>query len=187
MTTSIQDGVMAVDILYCEKNSNTAYNLSIAKGGCLNDKSHIKYQSSHQNAVKATNKEKLNITVFDWTYFDLDETNERLKVALEIHGASCLCCVEDLYLKSVNICAVCANSNNLKHCSRCQATAYCSPVCQKADWPKHKLVCADLKLAAELVRARGEVSYTTGLEVRPPPSDQRQRMKDSDRKNFPGL
>ena len=73
-----------------------------------------------------------------------------------------MCCVEGLYLKRVSLCAVCANANDLKHCGRCNATAYCSPACQKVDWPKHKLECAELKVAAKEIRKRGEIDFVTG-------------------------
>jgi hypothetical protein len=84
--TSLQDGVMAMDTLYCESNGNSIYNKSIAKGGCLSDKNHKQYFEKQKDALKATNKEKLNLKEFDWKHFDLDATNDRLKTALEIHG-----------------------------------------------------------------------------------------------------
>ncbi|KAH8926968.1 hypothetical protein BT69DRAFT_899747 [Atractiella rhizophila] len=33
-----------------------------------------------------------------------------------------------------------------KTCSRCKLTRYCSPVCQKADWKRHKEICDAIKL-----------------------------------------
>jgi len=44
-------------------------------------------------------------------------------------------------------CANCAKTKsdsglNLKSCAKCQTTKYCSRECQKADWKKHKKVCA---------------------------------------------
>ena len=86
LCTSAEDGVMAIDTLYCESNGNSIYNKSIAKGGCLSDKNHEKYSEKQKDAVKATNKEKMNLKEFDWKHFDLDATNDRLKTALEIHG-----------------------------------------------------------------------------------------------------
>ena len=35
-------------------------------------------------------------------------------------------------------------SGELSQCGRCKTVAYCDERCQKTDWPKHKLVCADL-------------------------------------------
>ena len=126
----------------------------------------------------------MNIKVFDWNHFDLDETNRQLKISLEVHGASCLCCVEGMFTKGISICAACANSNNLKHCSHCNAIAYCSAECQKKDWKKHKLDCAELKKAAEDIRARGEISFATGKQVQPPKPDLVYLSKDATRKNF---
>ncbi|KAK0103241.1 hypothetical protein ONS95_005275 [Cadophora gregata] len=37
-------------------------------------------------------------------------------------------------------CSVC-NSSNTKFCSTCRSSAYCSPACQKLDWPLHKTIC----------------------------------------------
>ena len=186
--SGFQDGVMSFDTLYCEKNGNAVYNVSIAQGGCLRDKKHPMYIKKQKDAVGATNKEGLKLKVFDHTHFDLDETNESLKKALEIHGAHCLCCVESLVLnKGTGVCAVCANSNNLKQCSRCKATAYCSSSCQKKDWKKHKLECEDLKIAAKLVKARGDTSYTTGEPILPRPKELHVPFNDPSRKNFPFL
>ncbi|KAJ9652709.1 hypothetical protein H2201_009203 [Coniosporium apollinis] len=44
-------------------------------------------------------------------------------------------------------CASCAKTKSnsgidLKRCAKCQTTHYCSRECQKADWKKHKRVCA---------------------------------------------
>ncbi len=42
----------------------------------------------------------------------------------------------------VDKCGYCNKTNEkLSRCSRCRLQLYCGPVCQKTDWPKHKLVC----------------------------------------------
>ncbi len=42
-------------------------------------------------------------------------------------------------------CESCAKSGTadepLLQCSRCKTARYCSPACQRAHWPKHKLAC----------------------------------------------
>ncbi|KAJ6460978.1 hypothetical protein C8R45DRAFT_536450 [Mycena sanguinolenta] len=47
-------------------------------------------------------------------------------------------------------CAVCHDETeksrkNLKQCSRCELTRYCSVDCQRADWNRHKVCCAAVK------------------------------------------
>lgn len=37
-------------------------------------------------------------------------------------------------------CIMC-NGSNAKSCSSCHAISYCSPKCQKLDWPLHKVIC----------------------------------------------
>lgn len=39
------------------------------------------------------------------------------------------------------VCFVC-NTLTASRCSVCEGVAYCGRVCQKADWPRHKMVCA---------------------------------------------
>ena len=36
------------------------------------------------------------------------------------------------------------NSEQLKLCSGCRNSRYCSITCQKADWPMHKITCSIL-------------------------------------------
>ncbi|CAG8949137.1 hypothetical protein HYFRA_00004759 [Hymenoscyphus fraxineus] len=43
-------------------------------------------------------------------------------------------------------CTIC-NSSGAKLCSSCRSASYCSPVCQKKDWPLHKTLCKSLKSA----------------------------------------
>jgi hypothetical protein len=43
--------------------------------------------------------------------------------------------------------------NKLMWCSACKNAFYCNKVCQKADWPKHKLVCKDLAVKLREGRA----------------------------------
>jgi len=38
-------------------------------------------------------------------------------------------------------CAICLKADNVRRCSRCQAAFYCSPECQRTDWPAHRLNC----------------------------------------------
>ncbi|KAK0207079.1 hypothetical protein DFS33DRAFT_1486591 [Desarmillaria ectypa] len=35
----------------------------------------------------------------------------------------------------------CGKTEGLKLCARCRATSYCSALCQKSDWKRHKVVC----------------------------------------------
>ena len=52
-------------------------------------------------------------------------------------------------------CANCGKeSHALKHCSTCKGVSYCGAECQKADWPKHKLVCKQLAAARAAKRAK---------------------------------
>ena len=48
--------------------------------------------------------------------------------------------------KSTRVCAICDSPLNLKACSRCEATFYCSQEHQKKDWKEggHKEKCAAL-------------------------------------------
>ena len=38
-------------------------------------------------------------------------------------------------------CQLCGKISAARRCSRCRVIAYCSPTCQKADWPCHKKAC----------------------------------------------
>lgn len=49
-----------------------------------------------------------------------------------------------------------------KLCARCHTTTYCSVECQKADWKRHKKVCASNADAWEDVPKRGQRSFTYG-------------------------
>lgn len=40
-------------------------------------------------------------------------------------------------------CTIC-NGSDTKFCSSCHSTSYCSPECQKTDWPLHKTICKSL-------------------------------------------
>jgi len=49
---------------------------------------------------------------------------------------------------SVALC-VCGNPNNLRTCSACHVTSFCSRECQKREWPLHKQICRDEKAKVE--------------------------------------
>ncbi len=50
-------------------------------------------------------------------------------------------------------CNVCKKNGKIKLCSRCKKVRYCSPECQKSDWPTHKTVCKKLAMKKRLNRA----------------------------------
>ncbi|KAI0354489.1 hypothetical protein OH77DRAFT_505313 [Trametes cingulata] len=47
-------------------------------------------------------------------------------------------------LNNIAGCAICGKRGGMR-CAQCQSAAYCSPECQKLDWPAHKPVCRSLK------------------------------------------
>jgi len=62
---------------------------------------------------------------------------------------------------------------SLKLCGRCKEQRYCSPECQKADWPRHKIFCNMLKQdeftrTSYLKSLRDPTQYTDGWK---PPRD----------------
>lgn len=44
-------------------------------------------------------------------------------------------------LRPKHACEVCQNNDQTYPCSRCKRVCYCSRICQKADWVKHKVQC----------------------------------------------
>ncbi|KAF7355649.1 MYND-type domain-containing protein [Mycena sanguinolenta] len=53
----------------------------------------------------------------------------------------------EFYAGSNDRCYCCnqPGERKLRTCSRCKVARYCSPQCQKSDWPNHKLNCIDHK------------------------------------------
>ena len=41
-------------------------------------------------------------------------------------------------------CTYCTRRNPPKRCGKCRSATYCDELCQKEDWPKHKLLCSIL-------------------------------------------
>lgn len=55
--------------------------------------------------------------------------------------------INDTSLKPALLCGVCKKEfPELKRCSQCKRTYYCSSECQKADWKSHKSVCSPIGL-----------------------------------------
>ncbi|KAG9392797.1 zinc finger MYND domain-containing protein [Carpediemonas membranifera] len=67
--------------------------------------------------------------------------NDDLKALGQLYGGDDFSSVAE-----VDRCACCGStegiSGKLLRCSRCKKVMYCSRECQKADWKRHKLVCA---------------------------------------------
>ncbi|KAK7943092.1 MYND domain protein, partial [Apiospora aurea] len=72
--------------------------------------------------------------------------------------------------KMANECNACKKTGiDLKKCSKCQTTLYCSRDCQKADWKSHKKVC-NSNAQNHLPDKIGcfDVTHNDGLKISPP-------------------
>lgn len=54
-----------------------------------------------------------------------------------------------------NLCFAC-DKQGARRCAKCKSARYCSPSCQKEDWPTHKLVCASFATHAATDRPTEE-------------------------------
>eukprot|EP01116_Phalansterium_solitarium_P003156 TRINITY_DN1380_c0_g3_i3.p1 TRINITY_DN1380_c0_g3~~TRINITY_DN1380_c0_g3_i3.p1 ORF type:complete len:342 (+),score=-16.29 TRINITY_DN1380_c0_g3_i3:149-1174(+) len=66
--------------------------------------------------------------------FDSEPWKAQVKALLDQEQAS-------KFEKAVAKCQTCSKRASLKLCSRCQLAWYCSPGCQKTNWPAHKTTC----------------------------------------------
>jgi len=57
-----------------------------------------------------------------------------------------------------------AGGSKFRKCSRCLVASYCSPECQRADWPTHKLDCTAL---SKLHDAQDEIKAAEKASGRP--------------------
>ncbi|KAH9948573.1 hypothetical protein B0H21DRAFT_820890 [Amylocystis lapponica] len=55
-------------------------------------------------------------------------------------------------LSKCNNCYISQTEKPLHKCARCKAAKYCSKECQKADWKKHKGICANNAALADALR-----------------------------------
>ena len=54
-----------------------------------------------------------------------------------------------------DLCTVC-NKSTARSCNQCKSAHYCSTICQQADWPLHKLLCAHFSSFDTLSRPTNE-------------------------------
>ena len=59
-------------------------------------------------------------------------------------------------------------ASRLKVCSGCDATVYCSPACQRSDWPSHKELCTSLREAALASAPAARILFTNENILRSP-------------------
>ena len=57
----------------------------------------------------------------------------------------------------LSTCRLCSNAGG-KLCSKCKSVSYCSVVCQKKDWPRHKGKCAPVVVRDMEEEGRGLVA-----------------------------
>ena len=66
----------------------------------------------------------------------------------------------DVVVSSASVYSVCSNckqppkkGEDLKRCSRCQFTRYCSEQCQRKDWDFHRFACSVVAMKSDIVKA----------------------------------
>ena len=57
---------------------------------------------------------------------------------------------------SESVCASCGSLDAIWRCSACKSITYCSKLCQKNDFKKHKKVCCQEKAAEVIVQKESE-------------------------------
>ena len=78
---------------------------------------------------------------------DLPLEQRTLAVGMYLHFKTFLAAIESLYRRRLDDCrknpVTCASCSELAthRCARCKTAQYCSPECQRANWPRHKTEC----------------------------------------------
>jgi ankyrin repeat protein len=95
----------------------------------------------------ATNRpDCVPLTAADWCAEDIRDLR-----AKNVRDKQTKKCDAKVLRQLSRVCTVCSKSSgSIKRCGQCAAVHYCSPTCQAADWPKHKLACARLKEAKKM-------------------------------------
>jgi len=64
-----------------------------------------------------------------------EESDDNSEEFIQVHNG------DEYKVSSVKFCFNCGSRENLKKCSKCQNTYYCSKECQVSDWKEHKKTC----------------------------------------------
>ena len=60
--------------------------------------------------------------------------------------------------RDLTVCAKCGKTGVKGNCAKCQAVAYCSRECQRADWVRHKRHCMPVIVKEIPSKGRGLVA-----------------------------
>lgn len=92
-------------------------------------------------AVSTFSHPKMRHAVALTTYPAL-QTNSDLRASQTIINPSSI--LENKVMQSNIQCSMCSSTTST-YCTKCKCITYCSKICEKADWPLHKLVCNPLR------------------------------------------
>jgi hypothetical protein len=114
-------------------------NKTYCSYNCIN---YPEYLKKHNNYLG--NPLRIYTTI-DWSQFDMNQIYPYYLLADNSSIVQSISESKQIIKSNDSKCNYCSSTGKLLRCTKCHSARYCNTLCQKYDWPIHKMVCQQSK------------------------------------------